>query len=99
MVAGMKPEDEKDPALNAGWSSEEHIEAGEVGMDGRQKNQQLVALNGLTPEKPPACQRGIRWAGYLPDQDKYWEWLTPCDYSIKDVTHWLPLPRLPGAGE
>lgn len=26
------------------------------------------------------------------ERDGLWEWLTPCDQKVEQVTHWLPLP-------
>jgi len=38
-----------------------------------------------------------RWtgcsSGFDVEKNKLWEWLTPCDFHVADVTHWMPLPE------
>lgn len=55
-------------------------------------------------EKENVCRQAYqarRWtgctSGFDVEKDKLWQWVTPCDYQVSDVTHWFPMPeeRLP----
>ncbi len=63
--------------------------------------QNVIAIGILSKDTNRKIHEARRWTGYSgPDADHdelggKWEWLTPSDRHVKEVTHWFPKPAMP----
>lgn len=57
-----------------------------------------VIVWGIRPKENITAQayQARRWTGFSAsfevEKNELWEWLTPCDGTVCNVTHWMPLP-------
>lgn len=66
----------------------------------------VIVLGTLSADSNRGIHEARRWTGWTsgpgrdetwdaPENQKGWEWLTPGDRHVKDVTHWFPKPLMP----
>ena len=64
----------------------------------------VIVMGTLIADKHhyPRIMEARRWTGYSGPNSGHdeiggkWDWLTPGDRGVRDVTHWIPMPLMSG---